>query len=131
MSLEEIKEEMEAFEEGLLSEYNAPLNEKSQLSSIEEIYDYAYIDFHYAKSFIESANEQLNRIALYNKFIRDLDNYTTIIHEDDFIDYCKGLVEEQNIPDFIASCINWERLRNDIRSGFTIIEFESETFYCE
>ena len=53
-----------------------------------------------------------------------------LIPEDEFEDYCKGLVEYDldNVPEFIKNNINWSGIASDLSVGYSEIKYQGETY---
>lgn len=56
----------------------------------------------------------------------------TLIHNDDFTEYCKDMVEDcynlKDVPDFIKNNINWEGVASDLEVGYRNVTYQGESF---
>ena len=54
----------------------------------------------------------------------------TLIHEDDFTEYCKDMVEDYlyNVPDFIKDNINWDGVASDLEVDYSSVTYQGESF---
>ena len=57
----------------------------------------------------------------------------TLIEEDDFVDYCKELVSDcgdlpKDLPWYIESNINWEGVADYLKSDYSEVEYNEDTY---
>ena len=54
----------------------------------------------------------------------------TLIPNDDFTEYCKGMVEDYlyNVPDFIKYNINWDGVASGLEVDYSSVTYQGESF---
>ena len=54
----------------------------------------------------------------------------TLIPNDDFTEYCKGMVEDYlyNVPDFIKYRINWDGVASDLEVDYSSVTYQGESY---
>lgn len=52
----------------------------------------------------------------------------TLIEYDEFEDYCKELVDLRGVPDLIKGNIDWDGVTRDLRTGYSEINYQGETY---
>ena len=54
----------------------------------------------------------------------------TLIPNDDFTEYCKGMVEDYlyNVPDFIKYNINWDSVASDLEVDYSSVTYQGKTY---
>ena len=58
---------------------------------------------------------------------------TTLIHESYFTEYCRDLVSDigdipANLPSYIEDNIDWDGVADDLKVGYTEVEFDGVTY---
>lgn len=126
-TVKDVKEYKEYLEDELLDDYN---NWKEG----DEIDGFRDIDFE-NEDFYDEFEIQIGEYEEVKSFCEEVENYRgeTIIHEGDFEDYCRDFVEEcydlSGVPDFVKDNIDWDGVAEDIKSDYSAVEYDGETFY--
>lgn len=67
--------------------------------------------------------------------MEEWDSGVVLVHSTYFVDYVKSLKEETEpevfdaMPDWVKANLDWDGIAEDMRSDFTVIEWQGETFY--
>ena len=74
--------------------------------------------------------EHIEEIDELEEEISEFSFGETLIPEDDFTEYCKGMVEDYlyNVPDFIKDNINWDGVASDLEVDYSSVTYQGESY---
>lgn len=79
--------------------------------------------------------KSLAELILAGTDLDDWDHGVTLVHSTYFVEYVRDFKQDVDhevfdaMPDWVKANLDWEGIAEDMRSDFTIIEWEGETFY--
>lgn len=84
--------------------------------------------------FDESEQEELKELENLESEIPEWYHGNTLIHEDEFVDYCKEMLEDcgdlpKELPWYIENAIDWEEVADALKADYGEISFQNENYY--
>jgi hypothetical protein len=76
--------------------------------------------------------DERERLVELRAFEASIPDWHSLIHEDDFEAYARSTAEDTSSIDtsvWPATCIDWERAADELRSDYTSYEIDGVTFY--
>jgi DNA repair exonuclease SbcCD ATPase subunit len=123
--LQGLRDTLEAAKEKLakVKEYDSPDTDSEDL---EQAVEDAELDFGPDEA------KELKELEELESEISEWRDGNTLIHESEFVDYCKGLCEDcgdvpRNIPHYIE--INWDETAENIKADYSEVTYQGETYY--
>ena len=115
------------------------------VNSFNDYFDTELEDFGDLTSYIDNSEDEdvqewkednsddfdhIEEIDYIEDNVSDFSFGETLIHGDDFTEYCKGMVEDYlyNVPDFIKYNIDWEGVASDLEVDYSSVTYQGESY---
>ncbi len=74
--------------------------------------------------------EEINKIE---EVITDFEHGESLIHSDDFEEYCENYIMDcgflpKDTPSIIKDNINWKRVTDDMTADYNVVKYQGETY---
>lgn len=124
--LQELRDTLEAVRDERKFLGDSPSSTKKEIDDADLAVKEAELDF------CETEAAELKELEELESEVSEWRDGNTLIHESEFVDYCKGLCEDcgdvpRNIPHYIE--INWEAAADNIKSDYSEVTYQGETYY--
>jgi len=122
--------------QGLRAALETAKEELAEVEQANEEGDAAIVDAEKEVEIAENAfgtdeAKELKELEELESEISEWRDGNTMIHENEFVDYCKGLCEDfgdvpKNIPHYIA--INWDETAENIKADYSEVTYQGEPY---